>query len=58
MNLMCRLECVALREDLTTKYKADHRTALAELANIKDRALENARKKWDAERGKLTKQVQ
>lgn len=47
-----------MREDLTTKYKADHRTALAELANIKDRALENARKKWDAERGKLTKQVQ
>ena len=40
------------------RYGDNNRVALAELADIKDRGLEKARKKWEAERESLFRQVQ
>lgn len=48
---------MSLREELSSRYGEDSRAALSELANIKDKALDNANKRWEKEKDKLTKRV-
>lgn len=52
-----RKELQALKEELSSKYSEESRTAIARLGDIKDKGFENARKKWEAEKEKLMKQV-
>ncbi len=49
---------MSLREELAGRHTEDSRAALSELANIKDRAMENANKRWEKEKEKLTKKVE
>ena len=51
------MECAGLRQELLSRHKEDSKASLSELAQLKDRALEKARGKWEEERERLLKQV-
>ena len=52
-----RQECASLRLELSQRHSEDSRTALNELASLKDSAMVEARNHWEKERERLLKRV-
>ena len=54
---MYRQESSSLRQELSQRHSEDSKTALSELASLKDSAMNKAKQQWEEEQAKLLKKV-
>ena len=54
---ICRLECGALRQELSQRHSDDSSAALKELAKLKDDVMKQAKQRWEEEHNRLLKKV-